>query len=233
MTEKPTTEERKEKFLQAFKNSLGIVSAACEMAGVSRKSYYRWIEGDEDFAAKIKDMADFQCDFVESKLLKKIEEGDTTAIIFYLKTKGKKRGYTTNPEKDSAIKLLESFEKKDPKKAELVLKRRRAKIINMLKEENRYHVSLQCQVDIVATVSVKISEIRDIMATQDYRPLIPQISREGNVRYITNPLETLLKDYMSKYQSGLKALAMNYDAKDIKPAEQDQLADLIKSMNED
>lgn len=233
MTERPTTEKKKEKFLQAYKNSLGIVSAACEMVGIPRKTYYRWVKDDEDFAAKVKDMADFQCDFVESKLLKKIEEGDTTAIIFYLKTKGKSRGYTTNPEKESAIKLLESFEKKDPKKIELVLKRRRAKIISMLKEENRYHVSLQCQVDIVATVSVKISEIRDIMATQDYKPLIPQISREGNVRYITNPLETLLKDYMSKYQSGLKALAMNYDAKDIKPAEQDQLADLIKSMNED
>lgn len=233
MADKPTTDVKKEKFLQAYKNSLGIVSGACEMAGVSRMTYNRWIKADEDFAAKIKDMADFQCDFVESKLLKKIEEGDTTAIIFYLKTKGKKRGYTTNPEKDSAIKLLESFEKKDPKKIELRLKRTRAKIINMLKEDNRYHVSLQCQVDIVASASVKISEIRDIMATQDYKPLLTQISREGDVRYNINPLEPLYQSYMSKYQSGLKALGMNYDAKDIKPDEQDQLADLIKSMNED
>lgn len=233
MTDNPTTEARKEKFLQAFKNSLGIVSAACEVAGVSRKTYYRWTESDEEFAEKVKDMGDFQCDFVESKLLKKIEEGDTTAIIFYLKTKGKKRGYTTNPEKDSAIKLLESFEKKDPKKIQLLLKRTRAKIINMLKEDNRYHVSLQCQVDIVASYIVKISEIRDIMATQGYKLLLPKTSREGNVSFNANPLEDLYQDYMSQYQSGLKALGMNYDAKDIKPAEQDQLADLIKSMNDD
>lgn len=219
--------------MQAYKNSLGIVSAACEMAGVSRMTYNRWIKADEDFAAKIKDMADFQCDFVESKLLKKIEEGDTTAIIFYLKTKGKKRGYTTNPEKDSAIKLLERFEKKDPKKIELRIKRTRAKIINMLKEDNRYHVSLQCQVDIVATMSVKVREILDIMNSQGYKPLLPKTSREGNVSFNANPLEDLFQDYMSQYQSGLKALGMNYDAKDIKPAEQDQLADLIKSMNED
>lgn len=219
--------------MQAYKNSLGIVSAACEMAGVCRMTYNRWIKADEDFAAKIKDMADFQCDFVESKLLKKIEEGDTTAIIFYLKTKGKKRGYTTNPEKDSAIKLLERFEKKDPKKIELRIKRTRAKIINMLKEDNRYHVSLQCQVDIVATMSVKVREILDIMNSQGYKPLLPKTSREGNVSFNANPLEDLFQDYMSQYQSGLKALGMNYDAKDIKPAEQDQLADLIKSMNED
>lgn len=233
MTEKPTTERKKEKFLQAYKNSLGIVSAACEVAGVSRKTYYRWIESDEEFAAKVEDMADFQCDFVESKLLKKIEEGDTTAIIFYLKTKGKSRGYTTNPEKDSAIKLLESFEKKDPKKKQLLLRRTRTKIINMLKEDNRYHVSLQCQVDIVATMSVKVREILDIMNSQGYKPLLPKTSREGNVSFNANPLEDLFQDYMSQYQSGLKALGMNYDAKDIKPAEQDQLADLIKSMNED
>lgn len=233
MTDNPTTEARKEKFLQAFKNSLGIVSDACEMAGIPRKTYYRWVKDDEDFADKVKDMADFQCDFVESQLLKKIEEGDTTAIVFYLKTKGKKRGYTTNPEKDNAIKLLESFEKKDPKKIELRIKRTRAKIINMLKEDNRYHVSLQCQVDIVATMSVKVREILDIMNSQGYKPLLPKTSREGNVSFNANPLEDLFQDYMSQYQSGLKALGMNYDAKDIKPAEQDQLADLIKSMNED
>lgn len=43
---------------------------------------------------KYQDILDTALDFVEGKLLENIAEGDVTSIIFYLKPKGKHRGYT-------------------------------------------------------------------------------------------------------------------------------------------
>ena len=43
-------------------------------------------------------MKELQKDFAESLILKKIEEEDTTMLIFYAKTQMKDRGYTTRTE---------------------------------------------------------------------------------------------------------------------------------------
>jgi hypothetical protein len=39
-------------------------------------------------------------DFAESQLYKQIKDGSTTATIFYLKTKGKQRGYVERQQID-------------------------------------------------------------------------------------------------------------------------------------
>lgn len=90
---KSSSEIKKSKFLKAFKESLGIVSYACEKAHVSRQAYYEWIKKDEDFARLSENIEEESIDMAESKLKMAINEGNITAIIFFLKTKGKKRGY--------------------------------------------------------------------------------------------------------------------------------------------
>ena len=77
--------------LQLEKNC-GIVSPACEAAGVSRTQYYKWLEDDE-FRAKVDDIQEVAKDFVEHALFRNIQKGDTQSIIYYLKTKGSSRGY--------------------------------------------------------------------------------------------------------------------------------------------
>lgn len=88
----------KEKLLTSLKDSSGIVTYACEKAGISRQTYYRWYREDPEFRARADDISELQIDVAEASLLKKIQKGDTAAIIFYLKTKGKDRGYSERRE---------------------------------------------------------------------------------------------------------------------------------------
>lgn len=62
--------------------------------GINRSTYYKWRKEDPEFATAADEVQEAQIDFVESKLMGLINAGDTTATIFYLKTKGKKRGYS-------------------------------------------------------------------------------------------------------------------------------------------
>lgn len=83
----------KERMLLALVKSLGIVTTACRMAKVGKSTHYDWKNDDPEYKRLVEEIDDIAIDFAESKLHKRIEDGDTTAIIFYLKTKAKKRGY--------------------------------------------------------------------------------------------------------------------------------------------
>jgi len=83
----------KEKMLKALEKSLGIVTPACKEVGISRETFYRWCRDDEEFRAKVDDINDITLDFAENQLLLKIKEGSERSILFYMKYKGRKRGY--------------------------------------------------------------------------------------------------------------------------------------------
>lgn len=52
-----------------------------------------WCENDKPFAESVDEILEARVDFVEGKLLQLITAGDVASIIFFLKTKGKHRGY--------------------------------------------------------------------------------------------------------------------------------------------
>jgi hypothetical protein len=97
---KQSTKENKEKLIEALKQSLGIVTTACDSIGITRQTYYYWLKTDEDFRKEVEDLENVTLDFAESQLFKQIKEGSTAATIFYLKTKGRKRGYIEKTELD-------------------------------------------------------------------------------------------------------------------------------------
>ena len=91
---------KKESILKALENSLGVVTVACKKSDIPRSTYYKWLNEDEDFKAAVKDIENIALDFGESQLHKQIGSGNTSATIFFLKTKGKKRGYIERSELD-------------------------------------------------------------------------------------------------------------------------------------
>ena len=89
---------KKESVIQALVECKGIVTDACNKVGISRSTFYLWKETDPQFAAAVKDAEEQAIDFVEGKLFKLIENEDVTSTIFFLKTRGKNRGYIERQE---------------------------------------------------------------------------------------------------------------------------------------
>ena len=76
-----------------------MVTYACKDVGIDFVTYQNWRRRYPDFDAQVDRVLNEECaDMVESALLKRIKAGDTTAIIFYCKTKLKNRGYTERQE---------------------------------------------------------------------------------------------------------------------------------------
>jgi len=93
-----TTERRKQQMLNALEKSLGVVTTAAKSAAIDRSLHYKWMKDDEEYKQAVTDILEVAIDFAETHLHQLIQQGDTAATIFYLKTKGKKRGYVERQE---------------------------------------------------------------------------------------------------------------------------------------
>ena len=81
------TESNKIKILEYLTES-GNISFSCKRAGISRETYYRWLDEDRPFSAKAFEAIDsgktFINDLAHSHLVKNIQNGDMQAIRFQL-----------------------------------------------------------------------------------------------------------------------------------------------------
>ena len=115
------TTMNKNRMISAMIQTKCRVSEALEIAEVSRTSHYWYMQDDPEYKRTIEAIAEYAIDHVEGKLFdiidgvtveKDSEAGpvvykippNVSAIIFYLKCKGKKRGYIERSEQD--IRLL-------------------------------------------------------------------------------------------------------------------------------
>ena len=115
---------KKDAMLQALTSALGNVTEAAEKIGIRRETHYAWLKDDAEYAAAVASLKNVALDFAESQL-KKLMEGaerqalthdgevvtikdapNTSAVIFYLKTQGKQRGYIERQELSTEIKSI-------------------------------------------------------------------------------------------------------------------------------
>lgn len=88
----------KQKILDAIEKHYGIIADVANQFKVTRQAIYKWVNADAEIKAAVELARENLVDLAESSLIKRIREGDTTAIIFTLKTQGKRRGYIERQE---------------------------------------------------------------------------------------------------------------------------------------
>ena len=104
MNQSRTTTQKKA-MIEALESALGIVTTACKKVGISRETHYNWLRKDEEYKKAVQSIEDVVLDFAESQLHKQVKDGNATSTIFFLKTKGKRRGYVERSESISHVKV--------------------------------------------------------------------------------------------------------------------------------
>ncbi len=81
------------KIIEVLNVKAGMVTYAAEALKISTPTLYRWINKSPELQEALNAIRNANVDMAETALIDKIKQGDTTAIIFYLKCQGKGRGY--------------------------------------------------------------------------------------------------------------------------------------------
>ncbi len=92
------TEDNKKNFIKAYKESAGNIAHACRAANIDRQTYYNYIEKFDSFKKECHNIKEENIDFAESILMGEIKNKNITAVIFFLKTIGRNRGYIERQE---------------------------------------------------------------------------------------------------------------------------------------
>lgn len=87
-----------EAMIDAITKSRGMVTIAADLLKCSPQTIYNYMERYPDVKAARENARERMLDTAELNLYQAINKGDMTAIIFYLKTQGKRRGYIERQE---------------------------------------------------------------------------------------------------------------------------------------
>lgn len=84
--------------IKALFASGGVITYAARALGMERQSLSTRVNASDILRTAADEAVERNLDIAENKLLTKIDRGNLVAILFYLKTKGKRRGYIERQE---------------------------------------------------------------------------------------------------------------------------------------
>lgn len=91
-------ELRKAKIIEAIRETKGLLTLAARKAGVTYWTLWDYGKRYPEVREAIDEAKESVLDFAEGKLYEQIKAGNIAAIIFFLKTKGKGRGFIERSE---------------------------------------------------------------------------------------------------------------------------------------
>jgi predicted transcriptional regulator len=100
---RPSVETIKNTISQA----MGNLTIVAKSLGVSRTAVFNWVQ-EYELKGIVEEARENRLDFVESALDNRIKKGDTTAIIFFLKTQGRGRGYAEQSQENKPTIIIQN-----------------------------------------------------------------------------------------------------------------------------
>ena len=94
----PYRKYTQEQVIEALEESRGMIAPAARKLGCSRNTIRAYIQEYTEVAQALVDEEEATTDHAELRLFQAIDRGEAWAICFYLKCKGKKRGYVERAE---------------------------------------------------------------------------------------------------------------------------------------
>lgn len=99
-TRKKRLTPKMKRFLKVYDKYNCNISKTCQHPNVdiTRATYYNWRNGNERFDEECSHIEEGLLDIAETMLQKNVIAGKEASVFFFLKTKGKKRGYIERQE---------------------------------------------------------------------------------------------------------------------------------------
>jgi hypothetical protein len=110
MEERLSTSLKKKAILERLIETRGIIGKSCIEVGISRTMFWEWLKKDPKFKEAYNEILEQKVDWAETHLDDIIKDKNLGATTWFLKNKGKHRGWSDKTEVDQTVNINQPIE---------------------------------------------------------------------------------------------------------------------------